>query len=188
MRSQLAPAATHAAAAETRPHRAHPGLRQLSQHPPRSAAAFQQRKRQRHSTTAQAHHDDARRRREPHRAALSTAREAQSMRIIASGQQPRESRSLSMRAPPRAAPLALAPHHDGAPAASRDDERGSRRPRPSMWTAARARRRRRDVIPCFGAHAAAPCYPSALGADDPSGPRSLCGRAKKSELLMNTLS
>ena len=153
----------HAVPAKARPHRAHSGLRQLSQHPPRSAAAFQQRKKLRKSTTARAHHDDARRRREPHRAALSTAREAQSMRFIAGGKQPRESRSLSMRAPPRAPPLALAPHHDGAPAASRDDERGSRWPRPSVWTTARARCQRRDVITCFGAHAASPCYPSVRG-------------------------
>jgi len=88
---------------------------------------------------------DGTRRRVPRPAALSTAREAQSMCSITGGKQPRESSSLIMRAPPRVQRLALAPHHDGATAESRDAERGSPFPRPSGWTAARVRRRKCDV-------------------------------------------
>ena len=99
MRPALAPAATHVAAASLHAHCPLPCVRQLTQHPPRSAAAVQEPSRLRQSATAQAHKDDATHRREPQPAALSTARNAQSMRSIGSAQRPPKSHSLVMRAP-----------------------------------------------------------------------------------------
>jgi len=117
---------------------------------------------------------DGTRRRVPRPAALSTAREAQSMRSITGGKQPRESSSLIMRAPPRVQRLALAPHHDGATAESRDAERGSPFPRPSGWTAAdesdvESVTSNGDFGPTRLTIATRACV-----ADDRSGPRSLC--------------
>ena len=87
-------------------HRALSGVRQLSQHPPRSAAALQTCISLCASATAQAHNDEATRRRAPRRAALSTARHAQLMRSIGSEQHLRVLHSLITRAPPleRSAP------------------------------------------------------------------------------------
>ena len=90
---------THAYAAETLSQRSPSEVHQLTQHPPRSAAAFQQLCGLAQSTTAQAHKDEAIRRREPHRASLSTAREAQSMRSIGSEQRLLTLHSLVMCAP-----------------------------------------------------------------------------------------
>ena len=150
---QLAPPATHAISAWTRAHRSLSAGRQLTQLP---SGAPQPPTTEENASFRYggAHRDDGTRRRERHHAALSTAREAQSMRFIAGGKQPSESSSLIMRVPPLVKRLALAPHHDGATAESRDAERGSPFPRPSGWTAARVRRRKRDVKRCFWAHAA----------------------------------
>ena len=94
-------------------HRALSGVRQLSQHPPRSAAALQTCISLCASATAQAHNDEATRRRAPRRAALSTARHAQLMRSIGSEQHLRVLHSLVTRAPPRALCSIWRHSHDG---------------------------------------------------------------------------
>ena len=136
---------THAYAAETLSQRSPSEVHQLTQHPPRSAAAFQQLCGLAQSTTAQAHKDEAIRRREPHRASLSTAREAQSMRSIGSEQRLLTLHSLVMCAPLKLLRLRLAPHEHGGTAAPEDDERASLVPSRSRWSPGRAARRRREL-------------------------------------------